>query len=514
MSDPDTWGYLNPALRDLAGHGLEQTHRRGIAYPLCIKWILQTTGSFFAIPTIQHILGVFSGIVWWAIWREWLKWLPAGWRNAVAIQLVGLLFLALYLWNANAIISEEMIRPEGIFPLLSLVQTFLCIVYARLRWKKNSTIGSSLTGGLAILAGVICLSAKPSWGFAGAVPIGLTLLGVLTPFRLTCMSRQVLPLAFGVAMIFVWLDLVPKWAGWIRDKSSGTFLPSTLVTIHAPIVSKYLNAEMKKGKLNEMEIAFLQNWDLRLKESKNLPTTSYSILDHDPDYLMYDSDALTFIPNTHSAEEASSFLMQLYIKSALVFPHLVFVKVVKQLPAAFGDLSKTVYRRGSNLNNKFNRSIKSMDLYKLPEVEATLETSYQKVRSKTVDYVALGKGALNFGPSTNKFLFRSAGPVFLSLIMLAWPVAIAFSLLGKLHCKNSEQHALNIFGIFWTTCMGTVLTVAIVHSFDIDRYLYLLSAQHSLILAAGVSLFFPWLCASLQIPFTTKTQPNAQKVEV
>ena len=510
ISDPDTWGYLNPALRDLAGHGLQQTHGRGIAYPLFIKWILETTGSFFAIPTIQHILGVFSGVVWWAIWREWLKWLPAGWRNALAIQFVGLLFLALYLWNSNAIVSEEMIRPEGIFPLLSLVQTFLCIVYARLRWKENSTIGSSLAGGLAILVGVICISAKPSWGFAGAVPIGLTLLGVITPFRLTCLPLQVLPLAFGIAMIFVWLSLVPKWTGWIKDNSSRTFLPSTLVTIHAPIVSRYLNAEMQKGKLSETEIAFLQNWDRRLEESKNLPKTSYSILDHDPDYLMYHSDALASIPNVNSAEEKRSFLMQLYIKSALNYPHLIFVKVVKQLPAAFGDLSKTLYRRSWNLNNKFDRSIKSMDFYKLPEVETTLQTSYQKVRSKTLDYIALGKRDLNFGPSTNKFLFRGAGPVFLSLMMLAWPAALAFSLLAKSHHKNSDlQHALKIFGIFWTTCVGTVLSVAMVHSFDIDRYLYLLSAQHSLILAAGVSLFFPWLYESLQIQFTTKTQSNA-----
>ena len=510
ISDPDTWGYLNPALTDLAGHGLQQTNGRGIAYPLFIQCILQTTGSFFAIPTIQHILGVFSGIVWWAIWREWLKWLPAGWRNALATQFIGLLFLALYLWNANAIISEEMIRPEGIFPLLSLVQTFLCMVYARIRWKQKSTIWSSLTGGLAILVGFICISAKPSWGFAGAVPIALTLLGVITPFRLILLPHQVLPLAFGLAMIFVWLNLVPKWAGWIRDDASRTFLPSTLVTIHAPIVSKYLNAEMQKGNLTQKEIAFLQNWDLRLEESKNLPKTSYSILDHDPDYLMYHSDALASIPNSNSAEEKRSFLMQLYIKSALTYPHLIFVKVVKQLPAAFGDLSKTLYRSGWNLNNKFDRSIKSMDFYRLPEVETTLQTSYQKVRSKTLDYISLGKLELKFGPSPNNFLFRGAGPVFLSLIMLAWPAAVAFCLLGKSYCKNSDlQHALKIFGIFWATCVGTVLSIALVHSFDIDRYLYLLSAQHSLILAVGVSLFFPWLYENLKIQFTTKTQAHA-----
>jgi hypothetical protein len=49
------------------------------------------------------------------------------------------------------------------------------------------------------------------------------------------------------------------------------------------------------------------------------------------------------------------------------------------------------------------------------------------------------------------------------------------------------------FGIFWATDLGTTFTVAMVHSFDIDRYLHLLSVQHSMILAAVMVITIAWL---------------------
>lgn len=502
ISDPDTWGYLYPGLSDLAGLGFQQTHGRGIAYPLFIKWILQSTGSFFAIPAIQHITGLLSGVIWWLIWKEWVKWLPANWRNTLGINIVGLLFLAIYLWNANAIVSEEMIRPEGIFPLLSLTQTFLCLLYARLRWKEDSIFGSSFTGGLAVLAGFICISAKPSWGFAGLVPVVLTMAGSIVPFRMVRLPSRVLPLALGCALVIVWLGSIPKWTRWTKDSSSRTFLPSTLVTIHAPIVSKFLHTEAEKGKLNDVEISFLNNWDLRLEESKNLPKTSYSTLGYDPDYLMYHSDALSLIQNSKTTEELRSFLLRIYISSALNYPNLIFFKVGNQVLVAFGDLSKSLYRSERNIRNNLERSIKSMDFYQLPNVGTNLQTSYAEVRSKTIDFISKNSGSLKFGPSIVNFVLRGVGPVILGILMLAWLPMLAYITFTKAKGKIGDFiNSLKVFGILWTTSMGTILSVAIVHSFDIDRYLYLLSPQYSLLLAAGISFLTTWIFTNNKFSF-------------
>ena len=76
ISDPDTWGYLNPGLSKISGGGFQQTHGRGIAYPIFLFGVLAATKSFFAIPFFQHFIGILSGLIWWAVWREWQKWLP------------------------------------------------------------------------------------------------------------------------------------------------------------------------------------------------------------------------------------------------------------------------------------------------------------------------------------------------------------------------------------------------------------------------------------------------------
>ena len=67
ISDPDTWGYLYPALSELAGKGFQQTHGRGIAYPLFLLGVLGFTGSFFSIVVAQHSIGILSGLLWWAV---------------------------------------------------------------------------------------------------------------------------------------------------------------------------------------------------------------------------------------------------------------------------------------------------------------------------------------------------------------------------------------------------------------------------------------------------------------
>lgn len=70
-------------------------------------------------------------------------------------------------------------------------------------------------------------------------------------------------------------------------------------------------------------------------------------------------------------------------------------------------------------------------------------------------------------------------------------------------CHNGEvtvarvlagfRGALSASGNFCAICFGTTLTVAIVHSSGIDRYLHLLSARQSLVHASALvlTLLFP-----------------------
>ena len=493
ISDPDTWGYLNPAVSEISGLGFQQTHGRGIAYPLFLLVVLESTQNFFSIPFFQHLVGILSGLLWWAVWREWQKWLPKNLRGIFWIQCLGVVFLAAFLWNANTIFYEEAIRPESVFPFLALTQTYLCMVYARVRWLGGSRWLLMAAGSLAMLSALICLSAKPSWGFAAGVPFLSVAVGVFGPMEWTRLTPRIASLALGFALVFVWVKILPPALGWIPDERSKGFLPATLFTVHAPTISKVLHERVQSGQSTLREVAFLEKWDTRIAESSRLEKTSYQILDHDPDYLFYHSDAIAELPDAETPEKARKYMLSAYFDTLLKFPVDIAAKVLKQLGVAHSDLVKTLYRRDLGFNKRFQGSIKSMDFYKLPKVDPTLAATYDDVRKKSVKHSEAADEKLVFGPSVNKFFTLEFGPVFLGFWMLGWPFLAAFLFFQRKCSHENLIYAILSFGVLWTTAVGSTLTVAVVHSFDIDRYLHLLSVQHSMILAVTLVLTLQFL---------------------
>jgi hypothetical protein len=491
ISDPDSWGYLYPALSEMAGQGFQQTHGRGIAYPLFLLVTLEFFRDFYAISKVQHALGIISGIVWWAIWIEWRSWLPDSARRTFWLQCIGLVFLSLYLWNANAILFEEWIRPEAIFPILALAQTYFCLLYARARWASQNPLLMLFAGGMAILLAPICISTKPSWGFSAFVPIAIIFLGLFGKGMWKGLLPRIAPLVLGVILALAWSKLLPPAVGWIPDERSKSFLPATLFTVHAPTIAKVIERRVEIGRTTEEEVAFLKKWKTRIEESKNREKTSYKILDHDPDYLFYHSDAIANLPGATLPKDARDYMLSAYLDSVLMFPLDITLKVAKQLRVSFSDLTKTLYRRHLNWRDKLPGSIRSMDFYQLPKIDDDLAESYRKVRSESEQNIRIGPEKLHFGPSVNKFLLLGLGPAYLGFWMIGLPLIAAFASRNRNSSNSSDlTKSLWIFGILWATCMGTTLTVAVVHSFDIDRYLHILSAQHSLIIASSISILF------------------------
>jgi hypothetical protein len=504
ISDPDTWGYLYPALSEIAGMGFQQTHGRGIAYPLFLLGVLEVTGSFFSIVNAQHCVGILSGLLWWAVWREWQKWLPGKISGVFWVQCIGLVFLASYLWNANTIFYEEAIRPESIFPFLALVQIYFCMLYVRVCYSGGSKWLLLVAGSCAMLVAPICVSAKPSWGFAAGVPFALVVAGVFWKKSSRTLITRISPLAIGLALVFLWAKFLPPALGWLPDERSKGFLPATLFTVHAPTISKALHARVEKRESTPQEIAFLEKWDRRIKESSNLEKTSYKILDHDPDYLFYHSDAIADLPRADSAEKRREYMYSAYFDALLEFPIDITIKILKQLHAVHSDLTKTLYRRDYGFARSFSGSIKSMDFYKLPEIDPDLTASYLSVRKQSEKIMKASDEKLRFGPSVNKFLTLGVGPAFLGFWMLAWPALIVFLFVKRKTEDNSLVRAIFVFGIFWASAIGTTFTVAVVHSFDIDRYLHLLSVQHSMILAAAMVITIAWFSAKVAQLFSNK----------
>src|SRR5437879_4623584 len=61
IADPDTWGYLSPALRKLTGAEFGHSQGRNFLYPGFLYLILSPFADFRAITFVQHLLGLVAG---------------------------------------------------------------------------------------------------------------------------------------------------------------------------------------------------------------------------------------------------------------------------------------------------------------------------------------------------------------------------------------------------------------------------------------------------------------------
>lgn len=61
FGEPDTWGYLHPAISKLSGGPFAHTDARNFLYPGFLFLILAATKSFAAITIVQHSLGLGTG---------------------------------------------------------------------------------------------------------------------------------------------------------------------------------------------------------------------------------------------------------------------------------------------------------------------------------------------------------------------------------------------------------------------------------------------------------------------
>src|SRR6266576_3691295 len=70
IADPDTWGYLSPALRKLTGAEFGHTNGRNFVYPGFVFLVLRLFADFRAITIAQHFLGLLAGAVFLFTWKR------------------------------------------------------------------------------------------------------------------------------------------------------------------------------------------------------------------------------------------------------------------------------------------------------------------------------------------------------------------------------------------------------------------------------------------------------------
>ena len=291
IADPDTWGYLSPALRKLTGAEFGHTNGRNFIYPGFVLLVLRLFADFRAITIAQHFLGLLAGAVFLLTWKRARIFVPNPRIGRIAHDLLGLAGAAIFLLQWQTIVFEKEIRPEGICAFALSITFYLLIQFLAcffLEHRRTATFAYAIA--LAFTA-IFLASIKPSFGLAS--------LFVLSPiialfWRSGWWWQKVwfsLGFVFSAAVL-----LLPEHFLSRNDEMSRTFVPTTLFVVHAELIHDQLANDLAKNVSLPYSRDRLERLYLALRteieKSRTVRQYAYHSVGFDADFLMYDPNSI------------------------------------------------------------------------------------------------------------------------------------------------------------------------------------------------------------------------------
>ena len=241
IADPDTWGYLSPALRKLTGAEFGHTNGRNFIYPGFLYLLLRVFRDFRAITVAQHFFGLLAGGILVLTWRRARVFVPNPRVGHAVHAGLGLVAAAIFLLASEPIRFETQLRPEGVCAFLISVNLYFVIQFTACFFVERRQAASVAYGIAAVFSSILLASAKPSFWLASIV--------VLLPVAMFFVQRgliwQKIALGGGAALSAALL-LLPEHFLSRNDEASQTFLPTTLFVIHANLIRDQMADDLRR----------------------------------------------------------------------------------------------------------------------------------------------------------------------------------------------------------------------------------------------------------------------------
>jgi hypothetical protein len=349
IADPDTWGYLSPALRKLLGGEFGHTAGRNFVYPAFLFSILRVFADFRAIVIIQHLLGLGAGGLLILTWQRARISLPDMRLSRAAHDVLGLLAATVFLWAAEPIRAEMQLRPEAVCSFLVSLNLYLAFQFIACFFLERRRRATVVYGIATAFTSVALVSAKPSFGLAAIlalVPIGIFF------FRRGWLAQRV-ALGAGAALSAA-LFLVPEHFLSRNDEASRTFLPTALFVVHADLIRDQLADDLQRGSelpySRERLARVLEALKTEIPKSFAARPGHYWSLGFDPDYLMYDKtsiDAQLRQEFDQNVAELCAFYRFAYWRIWQGRPLLVLKKIKIQMSIFYSEMCPAFNREKS-----------------------------------------------------------------------------------------------------------------------------------------------------------------------
>jgi len=440
FSTMDTWGFLKPALALNKNHQLERLFGRPIFYPIFLSIILKLFNNLNAISLVQHLLGIFGGIILLLTWRRINKLLPPTPGIQITFDCIGLAMLANYFFNIDMIMYEHTIISEAIYNFLMICLVSLIVLWFESRKNRNFKGEAWLSISMLFYA-VFLFSFQPRFGLAIIIPITLTTISILSS-RQKSLAKILTIVLLACAVLLV-LYIPNKYAAR-TDLLSKTLTSEIVLGNYAPIVAEQINDDINKSPdlTVRYDKTLLKEFYLRLKSDIDTTKGVIKLLGYDCGGITWNGASRWLAERLDSAPEKiinfnyyytisailnhpydfiKRMMLQLSVVYSLDSPVMVSNRLAEAIP--YWEYSKkSIYSPWWFKSNfKYYREVARES--KIILLESPLMRKY---------YVDLEQSINNLGSNYSPIIGRSIPPSFLSFF----------------HAK--PKYILPIFVIFFT----------------------------------------------------------------
>lgn len=465
IADPDTWGYLSPAMGKLIGTGWVH-HLRNYLYPGFLFVLLRVFHDFRAITVAQHLLGVAAGGLFLVVWRR-TRDFATRLRTAREVHAaIGLGAVAIYLFALDPMRFETSIRPEGITPFIVMLNIWLVVEFAWRCWARRTDRMPLALGWAAVGSAVILCLARPSVALAATGALAPVAAALFRPFPLTSKLALVVG-SLAVAGVL----LLPERFLARGDDDAATFLPTELFMIHAAIIRDQMAADVANGASLPYSTDWLRQTERRLAAeiTKSAAEQPYPTLGLQPDYLMFGQNSFHTVMRREfqgRSEEMCAFYRFYYWRTWREQPKRMLAQIARQFgvfyasPCPAYHLTKTW-----RIARDYALSREAMASARFAVIWANCPPLVPLV-SET-EHLARSPFVLR-GPSPIQKWEKFLAFAYLPCLAVATTLATSVFVCGPLRRRFGLLAALVVF-FYWYN-FGTCFEIALVHSLDNHRY--------------------------------------------
>jgi hypothetical protein len=467
--DPDTWGYLAPALRKLIGLKFGHTSGRNFIYPGFVFVLLRAFGDFRAITIAQHFLGLVAGGILLLTWRRARALVSDSRVHITVHDGLGLLAATIFLLAGESIRFETQLRPEGVCAFLISVNLYVMTQFTACFFVERRRTASVMYGSAAVFSSILLASAKPSFWLASIV----VLLPVAIFFFQHGLIWQKILLGGGAAASAALL-LLPEHFLSRNDEASRTFLPATLFVMHADLIRDQMAYDLRRN----ANVRYPREWLERvhgalgaeIEKSRAARPGHFATLGFDPDYLKYNKTSIVAQLQREFGENVPALCAFYRFYYGRIWQHrplLVLKKIERQMAIFYAPVCPA-YNRGKSLSltNAYNPGIVSLDIQSRRQIWAAYPPA--------VDFMGRMKSVAQSAPAIHQ-----PGYVRLALSVMALThlplllIAAALSAVVLLQERHRRRlgwlAAWVLFGYVYNA--AACLEIAVIHSLEIHRYL-------------------------------------------